>query len=442
MSSEELDKKIIEAADHHNPPFDENAWKNMEKLLDIHLPQKKEKKRRILFFLLLLALLTGGGWFLSLQNGKNNRLAGSTKPVEKTEGKIEDARLDTAPLQGKVEASEYDENSVKKVVTPGLNSGGEEEKVNKVTKVNNVDKVENVSTAGRVRTVVGKKNIIGKMVDVSEDKTSDKTKSEKLSDPRLTAKDNPALPENKTSDEKKPDNHLVNTNEKKELSDVTANKKETTPETAAVKTAQKTKNKKQGSFSSGFVFSVSTGPDVSAVGTHPGKVKLLAGAGVGYVFNRLSVRTGFYTARKIYTAGRDEYYPDQPIPYPYLDHIDANCKVYEVPLTLAYQLNKKGKNNYYVSAGASSYFMKKETYDYVYKYPSGSTYTHTTNIDNENKNIFSVISLSGGVSRQITPAIGIAVEPYLKLPVEGVGHGNIRLNSGGVMISLHVKPFK
>ena len=47
MQSEEFDKKIKEAADHHHPAYDEKAWMKMEKLLDTHLPQKKDDRRRI-----------------------------------------------------------------------------------------------------------------------------------------------------------------------------------------------------------------------------------------------------------------------------------------------------------------------------------------------------------------------------------------------------------
>ena len=60
MLSEDFDKKIKEAADHHHPPYKEEGWKNMNRLLDKHLPQKeKERRRFILFFLVFIALLAG-----------------------------------------------------------------------------------------------------------------------------------------------------------------------------------------------------------------------------------------------------------------------------------------------------------------------------------------------------------------------------------------------
>ena len=41
MQFEEFDKKIKEAAEHHHPAYDEQAWGKMNKLLDKHMPQKE-----------------------------------------------------------------------------------------------------------------------------------------------------------------------------------------------------------------------------------------------------------------------------------------------------------------------------------------------------------------------------------------------------------------
>ena len=56
MQSDDFDKKIKEAAEHHHPAYEEKAWEQMEKLLDKHLPVKKEDRRRIIFLLLFLLL--------------------------------------------------------------------------------------------------------------------------------------------------------------------------------------------------------------------------------------------------------------------------------------------------------------------------------------------------------------------------------------------------
>lgn len=70
MWSDELDKKLWDAADQPSPAFDEKAWDKMHAILEKELPQKKKDRRRIL---LLLFLVLGGGAFLIIrQDGNTN----------------------------------------------------------------------------------------------------------------------------------------------------------------------------------------------------------------------------------------------------------------------------------------------------------------------------------------------------------------------------------
>src|SRR5690606_29216040 len=67
-----------------------------------------------------------------------------------------------------------------------------------------------------------------------------------------------------------------------------------------------------------FIVSVSAAPDFSMVGMgKSGKVMLIGGVGVGYTFRqRLTIRTGFYSGRKVYEAKPSEYKPAMPLPNP------------------------------------------------------------------------------------------------------------------------------
>jgi len=86
--------------------------------------------------------------------------------------------------------------------------------------------------------------------------------------------------------------------------------------------------------------------------------------------------------------------------------------------------------------------MKSETYDYSYKYiPGGQTLTGNWSVKNENQHYFSSVTLAAGYQRTLSKNISVMVEPYIKLPVSGVGYGRVKLNSGGVLFSIGVKPF-
>jgi hypothetical protein len=207
---------------------------------------------------------------------------------------------------------------------------------------------------------------------------------------------------------------------------------------------KKTKDKNK--TRNNFFFSFSTGPDISATGGDKlGKIKLLAGAGLGFTYkDRLTIRSGFYTGRKIYTSSPASYHPPANFwnYYPNLEKVDADCKVYEIPLSLSYHFGHSSKQNLFVSAGMSSYLMKKETYNYYYKYnTAGPTIEKKLTIQNKNKHYFSVLTLSGGFQKNIGRSIAVMVEPYYKLPLGGVGFGKVKLSSGGVLLSVAIKPF-
>ena len=187
-------------------------------------------------------------------------------------------------------------------------------------------------------------------------------------------------------------------------------------------------------------------PDVSAVGlSKAGEVKLAYGAGFGYqVSNRFSIRAGYYKGRKVYSADPDDYDPPSNFwnYYPNLKTIDADCKVTELPISVDYRFNQNKKQSWFVSAGVSSLFMKKEVYDYYFKPNYSPNYvTYTRTINNQNKHYFSILNLSGGYTRTIDKHFSIQAEPYFKIAMSGVGYGKVKLNSSGVLFTAIYKPF-
>ncbi len=178
--------------------------------------------------------------------------------------------------------------------------------------------------------------------------------------------------------------------------------------------------------------------------SNTGKTKLAVAVGLSYSFARkFSVRTGFYTALKVYSAEPYEYNPPANFwnYYPNLDKVDANCRVYEIPLILGYTFSETAKNKWFTSAGLSSVIMKRETYDYYYKNQAGQNVKRSYTFNNENKHFFSSLRLSAGLQRNISNRISFTAEPYVNIPVSGIGYGKVKLNSAGILLSIAVKPF-
>jgi hypothetical protein len=194
----------------------------------------------------------------------------------------------------------------------------------------------------------------------------------------------------------------------------------------------------------GFSFFISAGPDVSkAQNSKTGKVTMSWGLGVAYKLNRLTLKTGVFSANKIYWAGPNDYKLSYTPP-PSLKFIgaDANCRVIEVPLKLSYDFAVRNRSNWFAGAGLSSYLMKREEYMYEYESNSGNPYYHSWETKNENKHYFSVVNLSGGYSYQLSNTISMSVEPYLEVPLTGIGEGKVHLNSSGILFTVGISPFR
>ena len=452
MQSDEFDKKIKEAADHHHPAYDEKAWMKMEKLLDTHLPQKKDDRRRIIFFLFLF-LIIGGGVTLFFIAGKgrkkddsviaNNLQPDKTTTANETSGKQESR---DAVIDNKVAGGSNEVNNTVTQPESSLPASGSSIPAKNLIK--NAEK-RNRSNAD----VVIKKNNnapgyltkVNKPVSEAGDMTNN-VEVQPDADPfKLNNKNSSAEISKAVSNNEK---------ENKEVHPVVTNnpapgiKQPVKNEAAAVSQVPKEKpvkikNKKSSFFSLNF----SAGPDISFAGSgKPGKAKLLAGAGFGYTFkDRFTIRTGFYASSKIYSAAESEYHAPAIfyVYYPYLEKVEADCKVYEIPLSFSYNFNKSARQNWLVSAGLSSYIMKKETYNYFYKTaPSGPTVTRQWSPSDKNKHYFSVLTLSGGYQKNISKSVSLMIEPYLKLPLKGVGYGKVKLNSSGVLFTVGIKPLE
>lgn len=474
MLDEEMDHIIREAADKHHPAYNDKAWEQMELKLDKHLPQKKDR-RRLIFFLGFFLLLGGGILFTvnKFSGGKNstaekNTGGADTRKIATTNNTASDntAAGNTANSQdgNDMQASAgitantgdiANSNSTPDKTTgmPPVNQGkaanstgtellnnrntfGNTGKAKTAARISNPNLFEDAEPSAGLypqkkqvsANTRGKQAIAITNAIAEEDNGgtgSEMVKTEK-NEPATAAKT--AGTNEQTAKEKE-----KNKDKEKE----SAKKAEEKPVAAADK--KKNKNKP----GSNFGFTVSVGPDMSFVKlNNTGKTTLTYGAGLSYDFaKRFTARAGFYVTKKIYQASPDEYHTPGGN-YPNLTGVDANCKVYEIPVSISYNFGQRNKHNWFGNAGLSSFIMKKEDYTYNYKSPAGQTYTYYQELSNKNKHYFAVLTLSGGYKYQFTNRLSMQAEPYAKIPLGGVGQGKIKLSSAGVLFTVTYKPFK
>ncbi|HQW93603.1 MAG TPA: hypothetical protein PKY28_10910, partial [Ferruginibacter sp.] len=68
-------------------------------------------------------------------------------------------------------------------------------------------------------------------------------------------------------------------------------------------------------------------------------------------------------------------------------------------------------------------------------------YNYERTIKDENRHYFSVLTLSGGYQHKFNGWLSLQAEPFVKLPLGGVGFGKVKLNSSGLLLTVTVKPF-
>jgi hypothetical protein len=191
-----------------------------------------------------------------------------------------------------------------------------------------------------------------------------------------------------------------------------------------------------GAFKPGFALSFIASPDVNTVkGFSQNKV----GTNVGLmltmgVLKKWSITTGAVYADKPYMTDFANYataykFNTNPV------SVTASCIVLDIPINVGYQVYNGGANKFSVGTGLSSYFMLRENYTYNYagEYAGGPA---SYNIRNKNKHIMGILNLNATYQREISSKFGVAVQPYYKLPLTGIGYGQVNLKSAGVAVGV------
>ncbi|HEV2480842.1 MAG TPA: outer membrane beta-barrel protein [Puia sp.] len=183
-------------------------------------------------------------------------------------------------------------------------------------------------------------------------------------------------------------------------------------------------------------------PDLSTVKMQSVKsVGTTFGIILGYTFKggRWAVETGAYLDRKkYYTEG--EYFSTQEIPLPansWLTDVDGTCYMWEIPLNARYNFNPGAKTSWFATAGLSTYLMTHEKYTYGLDWTgSTTTYDRNVNLKKPSQYPFSIINLSAGFEKRLGKIGNLRVEPYVRLPLTGLGTGKLPIMSAGVNIGI------
>ena len=192
-----------------------------------------------------------------------------------------------------------------------------------------------------------------------------------------------------------------------------------------------------------FYVGLMGGPDATTVKFQKIEdVGLNFGLLLGYQFNKKwSIESGAYLERKYYYS-EGKYFNTSKIYMPanaWIEDLSGDCKMIEIPVAAKYNFATRKQSGWFGVVGLSSYILLQENYTYNYYYGTSGPVPHAKEYKNASTHIFSHVSISGGYTHRLGNVADLRVEPYLKLPVSGMGVGSMPLSSAGVQVGITKK---
>ncbi|MBC7937127.1 MAG: porin family protein [Rhizobacter sp.] len=436
-----IEQQMKAAAEGWEPAFDEKAWDQMEQMLEGDNDRKKPVAWWI--WLLPLFLVIGTGiYFMTREEKKKDQQIAVVNNIP--------AGKNNAPADKIISSHTIPANNT---TVPLVPVSGNNESATLTIEKKDTDNIFNRP-----------QNVTRKRAVPASDKNNDATGSGKNYDTRkikdeqkarMNISVNGVLASGKMEDTTVDAPSAVPSakEEQKAVLIKTENDKKTTVALSSTTNEEKKKKeesekdiaaKRKNKQPSRFYFSIVAGIEGNGV-NFPGTNKFGTRAGftAGYQLTKnLSIQTGFFAGSKKYVAGKNDYKAKAGSYWSTVEitRVDANCRVFEIPVSLRYDFDPSKKWNAFAGAGLSSYFMDKE--DYEYDYIRNSNPYHAKASYKGNQHLFSVLRLSGGIERKISPQFSLGINPGIAIPLAGVGEGQIKLFSTEFLLSLKYRPFK
>ena len=163
---------------------------------------------------------------------------------------------------------------------------------------------------------------------------------------------------------------------------------------------------------------------------------------LGYQFNKKwSIESGAYLEKKYYYSD-GKYFNTSKLYMPSnarIEDLSGNCKMIEVPVAAKYNFSTRKQSSWFGVVGLSSYFMLQENYTYNYYYGATGPVPHKKEYKDGSTHIFSNLSISGGYTHRLGNFADVRIEPYLKLPISGMGIGSLPFFSTGLQVGVTKK---
>jgi len=420
-------------------PFDQDAWKKMESLLDAG---DNNKRPAGWWWLFLLPLLGGLGWWVMQPSTADKKTADTAVSMKKTNDKLSTATdINTHSNQSNEGAPDKVNNhQLAASGSPENKAGNSQQATAKGSpehKINSAD-----DHLPKAKTIEHKlNNNPAQQPRKTNQTTGGKNTTASIAPPVInTTVANYPLPVTKdsVSTTSQNDIHFIKIKNRTNYNEYTKIERPAEiPINTDKQPDQPSANRRRKINSKGLYIGVTLGPDLNvAPSLNYGKVGFNLGVLAHYYFDRhWFVTTGAVYSKKLYGATQTDYTTPGNVGVPYdLVKVNANCDVLDIPINMNYTFLQVKNNTLSATLGVSNYFMLKEKYEYIYKYRPKWEKT----VENENQHYLAILNVGALYQHPAGKRLIVGIQPYAKIPLRGVGLGQVKLYSAGVSFQLNL----
>ena len=203
---------------------------------------------------------------------------------------------------------------------------------------------------------------------------------------------------------------------------------------------KKTQTSKKSVKENGLYAGIIAGPDFSKVKSEDfRKPGFNAGIFLGYqISKKFFAETGFTSGTKYYSSDGQTFHeqgaamPDGMV----VNNLQSYSRVLEIPLKIGYRIYKKNRSSFFVAAGVSAYIMTMEKNNYNVTM-NGNEEKMVGLYEKNNVKTPAEFNLSTGWEYHLKGLMNIRIEPYLKLPLQGIGVGKLPVTSAGIQLGIY-----
>jgi hypothetical protein len=204
------------------------------------------------------------------------------------------------------------------------------------------------------------------------------------------------------------------------------------------KTAEKNNKNNKRRYKPSLYYGIAAGVEFNEVKNQPmTKAGLNGGVIVGLQINtKTAIETGVQVSQKKYYSDGKYFKPKAgSMPSNMLvKSLQSTSTIIEIPVSVKYNFSKK-KNTLYGKAGVSSYIMTKETNKYQ-AVVSGQQQEINSTYKNNHSYFASDLRISAGYQHAVGKKLNIRIEPFIQIPLKGIGVGNMPVTSTGLQLVL------